>query len=87
MYLKAFKLDGRYDVIAAGSLLGVKGYGNGSAMIPVGYETVVNMVPLDFEEFLWVNGITSPVLDLAAQSSWQKKPRCRKPCICGLTNC
>ena len=66
--LKAFKLDGRYDVIAAGSLLGVKGYGNGSAMIPVGYETVVNMVPLDFEEFLWVNGITSPVLDLLRKS-------------------
>ena len=26
--LKFFKLDGRYDVIGTGSLLGVKGYGN-----------------------------------------------------------
>ena len=42
--LKAFKMDGRYDVIAAGSLLGVKGYGKEPAPIAVGCETVVNMV-------------------------------------------
>ena len=58
--LKAFKKDGRYDVIACGSLLGVKGYGKEPASIAVGSETVVNMVPLDFEEFLWANGITTP---------------------------
>ena len=53
--LKFFKLDGRYDVVATGSFLGVKGYGKESCSIPVGYETIIEMVPLDFEEFLWAN--------------------------------
>lgn len=63
--LKFFKIDGRIDVIATGSLLGVKGYGvHGDAptSIPVGYETIVTMYPLDFEEFLWANGITEPII-------------------------
>lgn len=60
--LKFFKLDGRFDVIATGSLLGVKGYGHSKASIPVGYETIVNMYPLDFEEFLWANGIPATAI-------------------------
>lgn len=63
--LKFFKLDGRYDVIGTGSLLGVKGYGSKEPKsIPVGYETVLDMSPLDFEEFLWANGITEQVIAL-----------------------
>lgn len=70
--LKFFKLDGRYDVIATGSLLGVKGYGDKKkkknrqeqkASVPVGYENIVDMYPLDFEEFLWANGINSAIID------------------------
>ena len=69
--LKAFQIDGRFDVIATGSLLGVRGYGDkksgkevmGQDSIPVGYETVVEMYPLDFEEFLWANGISEEVID------------------------
>lgn len=61
--LKFFKLDGRYDVIATGSLSGVKGYGEPRS-VPVGYETVLTMRPLDFEEFLWANGIGEPVVQL-----------------------
>lgn len=67
--LKSFKIDGRFDVIATGSLLGVKGYGrrrdknNGEDSVPVGYETLVEMYPLDFEEFLWANGIGENVID------------------------
>lgn len=61
--LKFFKLDGRYDVIGTGSLLGVEGYGNQEPKsIPVGYETVIDMTPLDFEEFLWANGISEQVI-------------------------
>lgn len=68
--LKFFHLDGRFDVIATGSLLGVKGYGKKSAgggverprSIPVGYEEIVTMCPLDFEEFLWANGISEAVI-------------------------
>ena len=69
--LKAFQIDGRFDVIATGSLLGVRGYGDkksgkevmGQDSITVGYETVVEMYPLDFEEFLWANGISEEVID------------------------
>ena len=61
--LKFFKLDGRYDVIATGSLLGVKGYGDKEPKsIPVGYETVIDMTPLDFEEFLWANGVSEQII-------------------------
>ena len=69
--LKFFKMDGRYDIIATGSLLGVKGYGerrNSSSKersktsIPVGYETIIDMYPLDFEEFLWANGISEAII-------------------------
>lgn len=62
--LKFFCLDGRYDVIATGSLLGVAGYGEQPASIPVGYETVIDMHPLDFEEFCWANGIPETAIDL-----------------------
>ena len=69
--LKSFHIDGRFDVIATGSLLGVKGYGQskkkkedvGQDSVPVGYETVIDMYPLDFEEFLWANGIGQTVID------------------------
>lgn len=63
--LKFFKLDGRYDVIGTGSLLGVVGYGSKEPKsIPVGYETVIDMTPLDFEEFLWANGISEQIIAL-----------------------
>ncbi len=62
--LKFFQLDGRYDVIGTGSLLGVKGYGKEPKSIPVGYETVMDMYPLDFEEFLWANHISMEVIQL-----------------------
>ena len=61
--LKFFHLDGRYDVIGTGSLLGVRGYGKEPKSIPVGYETTIDMSPLDFEEFLWTNGISEVVID------------------------
>ncbi len=61
--LKFFNLDGRFDVIGTGSLLGVRGYGKAPRSIPVGYETVVDMFPMDFEEFLWANGVAEPAID------------------------
>ena len=62
--LKFFRIDGRYDVIGTGSLLGVKGYGREPRSIPVGSETVLDMYPLDFEEFLWANDIEDSVIEL-----------------------
>ncbi len=61
---KPFCLDGRYDIIATGSLLGVMGYNNQvEASIPVGFETHLNMHPMDFEEFLWALGYDSEFID------------------------
>ena len=62
--LKFFSIDGRYDVLATGSLLGVEGYGKSPRSIPVGYETVMDMYPLDLEEFLWANGIKDEIIEL-----------------------
>lgn len=70
--LKFFCLDGRFDVIGTGSLLGVKGYGKEPKSVPVGYETVIDMYPLDFEEFLWANGIDEPVI-AALQNCFEKE--------------
>lgn len=61
--LKFFQTDGRFDVVCTGSLLGVKGYGHEPKSIPVGYETVIDMYPLDFEEFLWADGISAQVIE------------------------
>ena len=72
--LKFFHLDGRFDVIGTGSLLGVKGYGKEPKSVPVGYETVIDMYPMDFEEFLWANGITEPMIDSLKNSLAAETP-------------
>lgn len=87
--LKFFKEDGRFDVIATGSLLGVQGYGNelkkqhrrqagtkepGINSIPVGSEYIVDMHPLDFEEFLWANGLSTDVIGILANCYAEEKP-------------
>ena len=72
--LKFFKLDGRYDVIGTGSLLGVKGYGKSPKSIPVGFETIVDMYPLDFEEFLWANGINKSIIDYLKDNLQSETP-------------
>lgn len=60
--LKFLAEDGRFDVIASGSLLGLA-YGRDDdrevrpvESIPVGYEKPLMMYSLDFEEFLWAYG-------------------------------
>lgn len=74
--LKFFKLDGRYDVICTGSLLGVNGYRTSDAnySVPVGFETIIDMNPMDFEEWLWVNGIQDSVIELLKTSLAEEKP-------------
>lgn len=55
--LKAFKIDGRYDVICSGSLMGINYREIESNS--VGYKEDYTMHSMDFEEFLWVKGYTS----------------------------
>ena len=49
--LKFFKIDGRFDVICSGSMLGINYRKIESNS--VGYKTDYEMFSLDFEEFLW----------------------------------
>ena len=87
--LKFFKEDGRFDVIATGSLLGVQGYGDelkkqhrrlsktkdsGINSVPVGSEDIIEMYPLDFEEFLWANGMSTGVIDALSKCYAQESP-------------
>ena len=72
--LKFFHLDGRYDVIGTGSLLGVRGYGKEPRSVPVGSETVMDMYPLDFEEFLWANGIEDRMIDVLRNCLQKETP-------------
>lgn len=60
--LKFWSIDGRFDVISTGSLLGIRGYKQ-PISVPVGYEEIVQMTPMDFEEFIWANGITEEICE------------------------
>jgi hypothetical protein len=59
--LKFFKIDGRFDVICSGSLLGLnyKQIESNS----VGYKVDYEMTSLDFEEFLWAKGYSDDVIN------------------------
>ena len=57
MALKPLTIDGSYDVISSGSLLGVS-YASIKSF-PVGYVDRYYMKSLDFEEFLWANGFNN----------------------------
>lgn len=54
--LKPLAVDGRCDMIASVSLPGVEP-SEGDFPSPIGYVQMVEMGPMDFEEFLWAMGI------------------------------
>ena len=60
--LKFFFLDGRFDVICSGSMLGVNYRKIESNS--VGYKTDYEMFSMDFEEFLWAKGYNENTLEL-----------------------
>lgn len=53
--------DGRFDYIESGSLLGVR-YKEVKSY-PVGYETILQMYPMNFREFLYANGVQESTLE------------------------
>ena len=59
--LKFFKIDGRFDVICSGSMLGLNYRKIESNS--VGYKTDYEMFSLDFEEFLWAGGYDDAFID------------------------
>ena len=59
--LKFFKIDGRYDVICSGSLLGIN-YEEVTS-VSVGFKEDYQMNSLDFEEFLWAKGYSQSQIE------------------------
>lgn len=53
--------DGRFDYIESGSLLGVRYKEIRS--YAVGFEEIYRMYPLDFEEFMWANGVQKSTIE------------------------
>ncbi|MCC8060539.1 MAG: ATP-binding protein [Clostridiales bacterium] len=59
--LKFFHLDGRFDVICSGSLLGI--HYRRIESNSVGYKTDYDMYSMDFEEFLWARGYDDTLVE------------------------
>lgn len=73
--IKPFCEDGRFDIIATGSLLGIKGYNKKKSKgVPTGFERIVYMKPMDFEEFLWAKGIGEDVVNYLRECFETKTP-------------
>lgn len=73
--IKPFCEDGRFDIIATGSLLGIKGYNKKKGKgVPTGFERIVYMKPMDFEEFLWAKGINEDVIQYLRECYKNKTP-------------
>lgn len=59
--LKSLRQEGRYHYITSGSLLGITL--RHDTFIPIGSVTIMDMYPLDFEEFLIANGVGQDVIE------------------------
>lgn len=59
--LKFFKIDGRFDVICSGSLLGI--HYRRIESNSVGYKVDYDMFSMDFEEFLWAKGYEEDIVE------------------------
>ena len=70
--LKFWTADGRFDVIASGSLLGIDF--NRASSYPVGYVDYLTLRGLDFEEFLWAQGLGSDLTSGIRQYFTAREP-------------
>ena len=68
--LKFLKDDDKFSYICSGSELGITL--NRTTSIPMGYIDILKMFPLDFEEFLYANGVGNDVLE-SIKNSFTKK--------------
>lgn len=64
--------DGRYQYILSGSLLGVELHNIKS--MPVGYMSIYEMFPVDFEEFVFANGFDEKIYENLWNTFVHKKP-------------
>lgn len=70
--LKFFCIEGTYDVICSGSMLGIQYKKIESNS--VGYKTDYQMHSLDFEEFLWAKGYDNSFVEELLEHMTQVKP-------------
>ena len=70
--MKFFKLDGRFDVICSGSLMGINYREIESNS--VGYKEDYEMHSMDFEEFLWAKDYTEEFVDDLYRHMLEVKP-------------
>lgn len=70
--LKFFAIDGSYDIICSGSLLGIQ-Y-NRIESNSVGYKEDYLMFSLDFEEFLWAKGYSKNIVDTMLENMISQVP-------------
>lgn len=70
--LKSFCIDGRFDVICSGSLMGIN-Y-NEIESNSVGYKEDYVMHSLDFEEFLWAKGYTPRQIESLYEKMLSNQP-------------
>ena len=64
--------EGSYQYIPSGSLLGVEM--KDVRFVPVGYMDVLEMYPLDFEEFAYANKVSPKIIDALCKSFQDKTP-------------
>lgn len=69
--LKFLREEGRYRYVASGSLLGVTL--KKSASVPLGSIDILNMYPLDFEEFLIANDFGQPAVEMLRKCFEERK--------------
>lgn len=70
--LKFLAADGRFTYIASGSLLGVTL--RLSPSLPMGSIDIQHIYPLDFEEFLWANGVGESAVEVMRQAFARCQP-------------
>lgn len=71
-WMRYLAADDRFDVIYSGSMLGIEAYDFRS--LPVGTIDIVEMFPLDFEEFCWSQGIDGYLWDTITDCFAARKP-------------
>ena len=62
-WMRYLASDGRFDVIYSGSMLGVSAYDFRS--LPVGTLDIVEMFPMDLQEFSWAMGVDDSLWEVA----------------------
>ena len=71
-WMRYLAQDERFDVIYSGSMLGVESFDFRS--LPVGTIDIVEMFPLDFEEFSWAYGAADGLWQIVRECKLDEKP-------------